>query len=70
MQQSIQQGLQEGESYLILRQLNRRFGEISDELVAKVKSLPIDELENLSLAIFDFQSLAYLHAWLENKGLC
>jgi predicted transposase YdaD len=69
LQQGLQQGLQDGESNLLIHMLKRRFGQLSDELTSKVKSLPIPELESLGEAIFDFQSLSDLELWLKGKQL-
>ena len=42
-----EEGRQEGEANLVLRQLNRRIGEISAELSANIQSLSLENLENL-----------------------
>ncbi|MBC1193596.1 Rpn family recombination-promoting nuclease/putative transposase [Microcystis aeruginosa CS-558/01A06] len=60
------EGLQEGEANLVLRQLNRRIGGISPELSPKIRSLSLEQLENLGEALLDFQSLQDLEQWLEN----
>ena len=63
------EGLQEGEANLVLRQLNRRIGGISPELSPKIRSLSLEQLENLGEALLDFQSLQDLEQWLENSSL-
>jgi predicted transposase YdaD len=63
------EGLQEGEANLVLRQLNRRIGGISPELSAKIRSLSLEQLENLGEALLDFQSRQDLEQWLENESL-
>ncbi len=60
------EGLQEGEANLVLRLLNRRIGSISPELSPKIRSLSLEQLENLGEALLDFQSLQDLEQWLEN----
>jgi predicted transposase/invertase (TIGR01784 family) len=55
--------LKEGQS-LVLRQLNRRVGNVSSELQEQVKSLPLEQLEELGEALLDFTSMADLEAWL------
>ncbi len=60
------EGLQEGEANLVLRQLNRRIGDISPELLPNIRSLDLEQLENLGEALLDFQSLQDLEEWLEN----
>jgi predicted transposase YdaD len=63
------EGLQEGEANLVLRLLNRRIGSISPELSPKIRSLSLEQLENLGEALLDFQSLQDLEQWLENSSL-
>ena len=48
---------------LILRQLNRRFGELPPEMRSRVEALPLEELENLGEALLDFKAIADLEAW-------
>jgi Domain of unknown function (DUF4351) len=52
------------EARLILRQLDRRVGNISIELQERVKSLSLERLEDLGEALLDFTNLADLEAWL------
>ena len=64
--EGLQEGRQEGEANLVLRQLNRRIGDISPELLPNIRSLDLEQLENLGEALLDFQSLQDLEEWLEN----
>ena len=64
LRQGKQEGLQEGEANLLIRQLNRRFQGISTELEARIRALPVDSLEMLGEALFDFQSEQDLSNWL------
>ena len=64
--EGLQEGRQEGEANLVLRQLNRRVGDISPELLPNIRSLDLEQLENLGEALLDFQSLQDLEQWLEN----
>ncbi|WP_371316432.1 DUF4351 domain-containing protein [Dolichospermum heterosporum] len=64
-----QEGLQEGlqkEKSLIIRQLNRRIGEIDSLLVQKVQQLSVEKLEELGEALLDFTSITDLETWLKN----
>jgi predicted transposase YdaD len=61
------EGRQEEAINLLLRQLNRRIGEISAELSANIQSLSLESLENLGEALLDFQSVEDLEQWLENE---
>ena len=56
--------LREGQS-LVLRQLNRRVGNVFVELQERVKALPQAQLEDLGEALLDFNSSGDLEAWLE-----
>jgi hypothetical protein len=58
--------IQEGESNLVIRQLNRRLGSISPDLEQRVRQLPLNTLEDLGEALLDFQTEADLINWLEN----
>lgn len=67
MRQGIQQGIQQGESTLILRQLNRRLGEVNPQLQAQIQSLSTAELEDLGEALLNFTTTTDLEAWFENR---
>ena len=58
------EGRLEGEANLIVRQLSRRFGSLSAEILEGVRSLSIPELESLGETLLDFQTIADLEAWL------
>jgi predicted transposase YdaD len=70
--QGIEQGRAEGieqgrqrEANLILRLLERRFGEIPQNLTDIIRELPIEKLENLGGTLLDLESLSDLAGWLE-----
>ena len=63
-EQAVQQGRQQGEAYLLLRQLQRRFGEIPQNLEETILNLPVERLEDLGLALLDFNTLTDLDNWL------
>ncbi len=60
------EGTQWGEANMVIRQLNRRCGNISDALQVKVRSLSIPQLESLGEALLDFQDIGDLENWLIN----
>ena len=62
-----QKGEQKGEERTIIRQLNRRFGEINPSLIDRIKLLPIENLDMLAEALLDFSALSDLNAWLEQN---
>lgn len=62
-----EQAVQKGEQRLVIRQLNRRIGEIDASLIERVRELPIEQLENLGEALLDFSTVADLEAWLNQQ---
>ena len=63
-QEAREEGRQQGESLLILRQLTRRFGPIPAELEAQIQCLSVPQLEALGEALLDFSTVSDLTAWL------
>ena len=53
-----------GEATVILRQLNRRCGPLSEATIARIQALPLEQLEALAEALLDFTGPADLAAWL------
>ncbi|WP_407896231.1 DUF4351 domain-containing protein [Scytonema sp. NUACC26] len=54
---------------LIIRQLNRRVGQLPETITSQIENLPIQQLEALGEALLDFTTLADLETWLEvNHG--
>ena len=53
---------------LILRQLKKRFGEISMAITSQIEMLSIEELERLGEDFLDFNRLADLEHWLEERS--
>ena len=68
-QQDRELAKQEGEQRLIIRQLNRRIGEIESSLIQKVQTLSIEQLEELGEALLDFTSIGDLENWLQSVNL-
>ncbi len=48
---------------LILRQLNRRIGQISPDFSSQIRALSVEQLEDLGEALLDFQSEEDLRQW-------
>jgi hypothetical protein len=63
-EQAVQEGLKRGEAKLVLRQLQRRFGEIPQNIEETIRKLPVERLEDLGLALLDFDTLTDLDNWL------
>ncbi|MEQ8974747.1 MAG: Rpn family recombination-promoting nuclease/putative transposase [Coleofasciculus sp. C1-SOL-03] len=53
---------------LIRRQLKKRFGEINIAITSQIEALSIEELERLGEDFLDFNSLADLEHWLEERS--
>ncbi|MBU7587305.1 MAG: DUF4351 domain-containing protein, partial [Nostoc sp. TH1S01] len=62
-----QEGVQQGEKQLILRQLNRRLGNINSSLIEQIQQLSIERLEILGEALLDFATVADLELWLNQQ---
>jgi predicted transposase YdaD len=52
---------------MINRLLKRRFGDVNDPLMTKIRNLSADDLEDLGEALFDFDEVADLVTWLNQK---
>jgi hypothetical protein len=66
-EQAIQEGNKQGEQRLVIRQLNRRIGEIDASLIERVQGLSIEQLENLGEALLDFSIVADLETWFNQQ---
>jgi hypothetical protein len=67
-QQDRARAIQEGEQKVILRQLNRRFGEIDLSLIEQIKGLSTEQLEALAEQLLDFSEVADLATWLKQQA--
>ena len=72
-QEGRQEGLQKAEAReaakMTLRQLITRCGSLTDATTAQIQALPLQQLEALADALFDFQGPADLAAWLARRFL-
>ena len=68
IQEGIQEGRQEGRqeecASLIFRQLQRRFGAVDTDQMARIRQLNLAQAEALAESLLDFQTPADLKAWL------
>jgi predicted transposase YdaD len=62
--QGRKQGREQEAVNLVVRQLTKRFGDLSEEIRVTISGLPLTVLEDLSEALLDFSNLADLQAWL------
>lgn len=73
IQQGIQQGREQGKvteaQSLIVRQLNRRVGEVPQNISQRIEALTLEQLENLGEALLDFSGMADLQAWLKQENI-
>jgi hypothetical protein len=51
---------------IILRQLQRKVGELESEVEAQVRELEVAQLEELSEVLLDFEQMGDLRDWLRN----
>ncbi|MFE1744069.1 DUF4351 domain-containing protein [Coleofasciculus sp. H7-2] len=66
-QELIQKGAKQGKLGTLTRMLSRRFGTISPELQQQLQGLSIEQLDDLSDALFDFSAISELTTWLQNQ---
>jgi hypothetical protein len=71
VEQGVKQGVKQGEQQealkIVLRQLNRRIGDLSTRLQGRIKKLSVAQLEQLSDALLDFTNVKDLTAWLDKN---
>ncbi len=67
-EEGIEVGRDEGATRVIVRQLEKRFGQLSDSALDKMRSLGVENSEALGEALMDFESLSDLEAWLELRN--
>ena len=70
LEQGFELGKQQGELAMIMKMLNRRLGTLDAldaDIIERIESLTTPELEQLSLAFWDFSQVTDLVAWLESR---
>lgn len=67
-QEGLQEGRQEEATSLIVRQLGKRFGELSEDIRTSIAELPLTALEDLSEALLDFSAISELQDWIANHS--
>lgn len=68
LQEGVRQGQQLGESTLVIRQLERRFGSIDATTLEQIRSLTSDRLEQLAVALLDFVAITDVTTWLQSEN--
>jgi predicted transposase/invertase (TIGR01784 family) len=74
-QDILAEGLAEGEGKwrieeargLVIRQLTRKLGSVSPNLLVKIESLPLNRVESLGEELLDFNSIEDLETWLSQN---
>ncbi|MBW4557907.1 MAG: DUF4351 domain-containing protein [Trichormus sp. ATA11-4-KO1] len=67
-QQDREKAKKEGQQDLIIRLINRRFGEIDVSLIERIRGLSIEQLEGLVEALLDFSVVTDLEVWLNQQA--
>ncbi|MGL5879320.1 MAG: Rpn family recombination-promoting nuclease/putative transposase [Xenococcaceae cyanobacterium] len=71
LQQGIEQGVQQGKREealsFTMRLLARRIGEVAPQLQAQIQELTTPQLEELGVALLDFNNADALAAWLQHQ---
>ncbi|MBO3457207.1 DUF4351 domain-containing protein [Aetokthonos hydrillicola] len=62
-----QKALHEHTKSLVLRQLQKRLGELPQQVKGHIESLPLEQLDTLGEELLDFTSTADLRNWLESN---
>lgn len=55
---------QKGQSNTILRQLNRKLGNLPEKIATQIKSLEPDQLDSLTEDLLDFETFDDRNRWL------
>ena len=61
-----QEGKQEGEQNLVVRLLQKRVGNLPEEIRKKIQTLSLNQLESLREALLDFTAIEDLFNWLDS----
>ena len=67
--QGRQEGKQEGLVSINLKILTKKFGDSVKSIQSKIEQLSIEQLEELSLALFDFEKIEDFYNWLASNSI-
>jgi hypothetical protein len=62
LEQGLEQGREQGERRVVLGQIRRRFGDLTPRLAARLEAMNSEQLESLSLKLFDARTVEELFA--------
>jgi predicted transposase YdaD len=65
-QEAKQEGREVEATNLLLRQLSKRFGKLTDSYIQKISNLKIAQLEDLGEALLDFRDINDLDEWFKS----
>lgn len=65
--EGVQQGLLQEGNTIVQRQLERRFGKLSLTIRRRIERLTVAQLEELGVALLEFQTPQEMHAWLQQQ---
>ena len=68
-QEALGEGEQKEAVKLVLRLLNRRFGEVTQSLTEQISQLPVEQVEDLGEALLDLESETDLRQWLSKNTI-
>jgi predicted transposase YdaD len=60
-------GIREGKVNLILRLLNRKFGNLDPNITEQIRQLSLEKLETLAESLLDFNTQADLDNWFRDN---
>lgn len=66
IKQGREEGLEQGQRNLLIRQIAHRFGSLEPELEARVNALSSSQVADLSIALLDFTDKANFVEWLKS----
>jgi len=61
------EGIEQGKSELLIKQLIKKFKELPDDYINKLKSLPEEAIDDIGTEIFDMECLEDLNKYLKNN---
>jgi predicted transposase/invertase (TIGR01784 family) len=64
-----QEAKADGEKIVVLKQLDRKLGNITTEIRSRVNNLSIEQLESLSESLLDFGRMSDLIGWLDTNQI-
>nr|WP_293108708.1 DUF4351 domain-containing protein [Okeania sp. SIO2F4] len=67
LERGLEEGEQKGEATVIIILITHRFGNISEEIEAKIRSLSLSQLNELAIAQLDFTSVDDVMNWLSKS---